>query len=78
MGLFVACIWDLIFISIPKSDRNRYSPEVKLAAIKDRLNGVPMIDIMRRYQIASRNRIKSWCAQYAKQGPSAFGKNKQQ
>ncbi len=62
----------------PEKRPHRYSPEVKLAAIKDRLNGVPMIDIMRRYQIASRNRIKSWCAQYAKQGPSAFGKNKQQ
>ena len=62
----------------PEKRPHRYSPEVKLAAIKDRLNGVPMIDIMRRYQIASRNRIKSWCAQYAKKGPSAFGKNKQQ
>ena len=56
----------------------RYSPEVKLAAVKDHLSGVPMIDVMRRYQIANRNRIKDWCVQYAKQGPSAFGKKKQQ
>lgn len=55
----------------------RYSPEVKLAAVKDRLSGVPMIDVMRRYQIANRNRIKEWCVQYAKQGPSAFEKNHQ-
>lgn len=62
----------------PEKRPRRYSPEVKLAAVKDRLSGVPMIDVMRCYQIANRNRIKDWCVQYAKQGPSAFGKKKQQ
>lgn len=60
----------------PEKRPHSYSPETKLAAVRDRLNDVPMIDVMRQYQIANRNRVKEWCALYAKYGPSAFTRRK--
>ena len=46
--------------------------ELKLAGVADRLNGDSVIDVMERYQIPNRHRIKEWCAQYQKKGPLAF------
>lgn len=51
-----------------------YSAETKLAAVKDRQNGVPIIEIMERYKIANRHRIKEWCNLYSNHGEGAFGK----
>lgn len=56
----------------PEKRPRSYSPETKLAAVEDRLAGIPVIEVMRRYQIANRNRIKEWCALYAEKGPAAF------
>lgn len=52
----------------PKS----YSSEVKLAAVKDREKGIPVIEVMQRYGIRNRNRIKGWCALYRQKGSKAF------
>ena len=46
----------------PKS----YSSEVKLAAVKDREKGVPVIEVMQRYGIRNRNRIKLYPLQIIK------------
>jgi len=55
-----------------KDHHPNYPPELKLAVVADRLNGDSVIDIMERYQIPNRHRIKEWCAQYQKKGPLAF------
>ena len=52
-----------------------YPGEVKLAAVHDRLRGDSMVEVMARYQIPNRNRIKQWCKTYKKFGPAAFGVN---
>lgn len=49
-----------------------YSPEVKLAAVKDRLEGIPMAEVMKKYQICNRRRIKAWRTSYAEKGEKAF------
>lgn len=52
-----------------------YPGEVKLAAVTDRLRGDSMIEVMARYKIPNRNRIKQWCKAYKKHGAAAFGIN---
>lgn len=56
-----------------ESDHKHYAPEVKLAAVKAREQGVSMVDVMQRFDINNRNRIKGWCAIYRKKGASALG-----
>lgn len=52
-----------------------YPGEIKVAAARDRLRGDSMVDVMERYQIPNRSRIKQWCKVYKKHGPGAFGVN---
>lgn len=54
------------------SKRPRYPKEVKQSAVRDRLNGDSVVEVMERYQINNRTRLKDWCAQYKKLGASAF------
>lgn len=44
--------------------RTRYPKDLKLAVVKDRLAGMPVIDVMIKYRIRNRNRIKNWVHQY--------------
>lgn len=53
-------------------ERKTYSPELKLAAVHDREKGVSVVEVMHRYGIGNRNRIKDWCAQYREKGAQAF------
>ena len=55
-----------------KEAHPNYSPELKLAVVADRMNGDSVVDVMHRYQIPNRHRIKEWCALYQKNGPSVF------
>lgn len=56
------------------SNHEHYSSEIKLAAVLDREQGVSMVEVMRRYGILNRNRIKGWCALYREKGKEAFFK----
>lgn len=56
----------------PEKRSNKYSSEVKRAVVKDRQAGVPIVEVMSRYQIPNRSRIKAWCRLYAKYGESVF------
>lgn len=52
--------------------REYYPPEIKLAVALDRAQGVAVIDVMQRYKIPNRTRIKEWCSLYRKEGEAAF------
>lgn len=54
------------------SDRNHYPSELKLAVVRDRQAGLSVVDVMEKYQINNRNRIKEWCRVYKKYGEEAF------
>ena len=54
------------------ASKESYSPDIKLAAVKDREQGVSVVEVMQRYGILNRNRIKGWCALYREKGVSAF------
>lgn len=56
----------------PEKRPHSYSTEIKLAAVQDRKNGVPVVEVMKRYKIANRHCIREWCSQYALYGPEAF------
>ena len=56
----------------PEKRPHSYSAEVKLAAVKDRQKGVPTVEVMKRYQVANRHRIKEWCNLYTHYGETAF------
>lgn len=53
--------------------KESYSPETKLAVVKDRADGVSVVEVMHRYGVPNRTRIKEWCALYRKKGEAAFG-----
>lgn len=42
-------------------ERAVYPPEVKRAAVKDRMEGKPMVDVMAKHGVRSRHQIKEWC-----------------
>lgn len=52
--------------------RRTYSPEVKLAAARDRASGMAVVDVMAKYGVANRRQVKDWTARYIEEGPSAF------
>lgn len=47
-------------------ERAVYPPEVKRAAVKDRMEGKSMVEVMAKYGIRSRHQIKEWCRIAAK------------
>ncbi|MFD0702639.1 helix-turn-helix domain-containing protein [Slackia equolifaciens] len=49
-----------------------YSSEVKLAAVRDRLNGIATVDVMERYGITNRNIVKRWMREFRARGEAAF------
>lgn len=49
-----------------------YSPELKLAAVHDRLEGMDVVDVMTKYQIPNRHRVKEWVRIYKNKGEEAF------
>lgn len=59
----------------PEKCSRSYSTETKLAAVQDRKNVVPTVEVMKRYKIANRHRIKEWCNQYALYDPEVFTRN---
>ena len=54
-------------------ERVTYDPEVKLAVALDRLNGMGVVDVMAKYHIPNRHRVKEWVGMYKKKGAEAFG-----
>lgn len=52
--------------------KESYSAEIKMAVVKDRENGVAVVEVMQRYGIPNRTRIKEWCAAYRRNGLKAF------
>ena len=55
-----------------KNSRPVYSSELKLAVVHDRLNGDSVVEVMKRYRIPNRQRVKEWCALYQKGGSDVF------
>lgn len=54
--------------------RRSYSPEVKLAAARARVEqGAGVVETMARYQIVNRRQLNTWCHLYEKEGAAAFG-----
>lgn len=49
-----------------------YPPELKLAAVHDRLKGMDVVDVMAKYQIPNRHCIKEWIKIYKSKGEEAF------
>ena len=41
-----------------------YSNEVKLAAVRDRLNCIATVDVMERYGTTNRNIVKRWMREF--------------
>ncbi|WP_162611009.1 helix-turn-helix domain-containing protein [Gordonibacter sp. An230] len=52
--------------------RRKYSAEVKLSAVRDRLDGVSVAEVMKRYGVANRRQVREWCLLYQKLGSAAF------
>lgn len=52
--------------------RITYPPETKLAAVRARCNGATVVEVMEKYQIHNRTRLKEWSRAYKKYGESAF------
>lgn len=63
------CVWRALgereFLN-PSQIRCNYSQKTKNAAVRDRLNGMSVIDVMAKYKIRSRHRIKNWMQAYEK------------
>ena len=59
-----------------KEGRIAYSPEIKLAAVRDRQNGVGVVEVMKKYQIPNRNRLKDWCRAYKLYGKKHFNRER--
>lgn len=57
-------------------DRKHYSLETKLAVVRGRQEGMSVIEVMEKYQIHDRYRVKEWCKYYAENGSEAFCKRK--
>lgn len=55
-----------------REGRIAYSPEIKLAAVRDRQNGLGVVEVMKKYQIPNRNRLKDWCRAYKLYGEKAL------
>lgn len=55
-----------------KESRKHYLPTIKLAAVHDRQNGLGVVEVMEKYQIQNRNRLKDWCKAYKEYGENAF------
>ena len=54
--------------------RRSYSPEVKLAAARARIEeGAGMVETMERFQVVNRRQVATWCHLYEKEGAAAFG-----
>lgn len=49
-----------------------YPNVVKLAAVRDRLNGIATVDVMERYGITNRNIAKRWMREFRARGEAAF------
>lgn len=59
-----------------KESRKHYLPTIKLAAVHDRQNGLGVVEVMEKYQIQNRNRLKDWCKAYKEHGEGRFGKRR--
>lgn len=53
-------------------DRRHYSLETKLAVVRGRWAGMSVIEVMEKYHVHDRHRVKDWCKSYKKKGVEAF------
>lgn len=61
------------FLNSYRSERRNYSPELKLTAAREHLSGKSIVEVMARYGIPSRHRVKEWTRLYKQKGAKAFG-----
>lgn len=61
------------FLERCRGGRQKYSPELKLLAAREHLSGKSTVEVMARYGISSRHRVKEWTRLYKQKGAAAFG-----
>lgn len=61
------------FLMTHTNECRRYDPETKLAVARDRLGGMSVVEVMSKYRIPNRHRVKDWVGMYLKDGEAAFG-----
>lgn len=61
------------FLKCYRSGRRSYPSELKLAVVHEHLSGKPTVEVMARYGIPSRHRVKEWTRLYKQKGAAAFG-----
>lgn len=61
-----------VFTAEHNNKQPMYPPELKLAAVRDRLKGMDVVDVMAKYQIPNRHCIKEWVRIYKSKGEKAF------
>lgn len=49
-------------------NHTKYPKEVKVAAVKEHLNGVTSVEVMERYSIDSCHKLKRWMRRYHQDG----------
>lgn len=60
------------FLTSHAGERVTYSPEIKMAVARDRLGGMGVVEVMAKYHIPNRHRIKEWVGMYSEAGEDAF------
>ncbi len=60
------------FLASHAGERITYPPEIKIAVARDRINGMGVVEVMAKYHILNRHRVKEWVRMYLKEGEEAF------
>lgn len=60
------------FLASYAGERITYPPEIKIAVARDRINGMGVVEVMAKYHILNRHRVKEWVRMYLKEGEEAF------
>ena len=72
-----SCTWRALgteeFLTSHAGERITYAPEVKVAVARDRIDGMGVVEVMQKYHIPNRHRVKEWVGMYLEDGEAAFG-----
>ena len=60
------------FLTSHTGERITYPPETKRAVAQDRIAGMGVVEVMAKYHIPNRHRVKEWVGMYLKEGEEAF------
>ena len=66
------------FLKSHIGERIEYAPEIKVAVAQDRIAGMGVVEVMTKYHIPNRHRVKEWAGMYKLKGAQAFGLEEKQ